>query len=104
MTEAAASAPDRASRWTFLTNHGHALICINRDPEIRLREIAAQLGVTERTAHAVVNDLVESGYVDRIRVGNRSRYRVHPERPLRHPVEREHAVRELLDALSTTAD
>ena len=74
---------------------------ITRDPNIRLREIAADLGVTERTAQTIVNDLVDAGYVARTRVGNRSRYEVRMERPFRHPVERDHAVGELLDVLVT---
>lgn len=91
---------DRSRRWTFLTNHGHALICIARDPTVRLREIAAQLGVTERTAQALVNDLVEAGYVHRVRVGNRSRYAVRSDLPFRHPVERDHDVGDLVELLA----
>ena len=90
---------ERESRWTFLTGHGHALIVITRDPNVRLREIAAELGVTERTAQTIVNDLVAAGYVTRTRVGNRSRYEVLTERHFRHPVERDHAVGELLGVL-----
>lgn len=93
----------RETRWTFLTGHGHALIVITRDPNIRLREIAADLGVTERTAQTIVNDLVDAGYVARTRVGNRSRYEVRMERPFRHPVERDHAVGELLGVLAADA-
>jgi predicted transcriptional regulator len=89
------------SRWTFLTGHGHTLIVITRDPNVRLREIAGELGVTERTAQTIVNDLVGAGYVARTRVGNRSRYEVRTERPFRHPVERDHAVGELLKVLVT---
>lgn len=91
---------DRAERWTFLTNHGHVLVCIARDPTVRLRDIATLLGVTERTAQALVNDLVDTGYLDRTRIGNRSRYAVRHDRPFRHPVERDHAVGELLDVLA----
>ena len=90
----------RGTRWTFLTGHGHGLIVITRNPNIRLREIAAELGVTERTAQTIVNDLVDAGYVARTRVGNRSRYEVRMERPFRHPVERDHAVGELLSVLA----
>jgi DNA-binding transcriptional ArsR family regulator len=95
-----APVPDRSERWTFLTNHGHALICITRDPDIRIRELAHAIGVTERTAQVVVNDLVDGGYVERRRVGTRSHYKVHPDLPLRHPVERHHDVRDLLVVLS----
>lgn len=91
---------DRAERWTFLTNHGHVLVCIARDPSVRLRDIATLVGVTERTAQALVNDLVDAGYLDRTRVGNRSRYAVRGNRPFRHPVERDHAVGELLGLLT----
>lgn len=91
---------ERAGRWTFLTNHGHALICIARDPTVRLRDIAAQLGVTERTAQAIVNDLADAGYVLRSRVGNRSRYVVRHSLPFRHPIERDHAVGALVDLLA----
>ncbi len=92
------------ARWTFLTNHGHALVAIARDGDIRLRDLATALGVTERTAQAVVNDLVEAGYVTRTRVGNRNRYGVRTDLPFRHPVERDHAVGELLGVLGPTAD
>ena len=94
----------RETRWTFLTSHGHALIVITRNPNIRLREIASDLGVTERTAQTIVNDLVDAGYVARTRVGNRSRYEVQMESPFRHPVERDHAVGELLGVLARDGD
>lgn len=85
--------------WTFLSNHGHVLVCIAGDPGIRVRDIAARVGITERAAHGIVADLVEAGYVSRDRVGRRNRYEVHGELPLRHPVEAEHSVGELLLAL-----
>jgi hypothetical protein len=91
---------ERSERWTFLTNHGHALICIARDPTVRLRDVASLLGVTERTAQAIVNDLADGGYVLRTRVGNRSQYVVRASLPLRHPVERDHAVGDLIDLLA----
>ncbi len=90
----------RSERWTFLTNHGHALICIARDPTVRLRDVATQLGVTERTAQVIVNDLADAGYILRSRVGNRSRYVVRHSLPFRHPVERDHAVGDLVDFLA----
>ena len=82
--------------WTFLTNHGHVLLTIARDSEIRLREIAAQVGITERAAQAIVADLVDAGYLSRTKVGRRNNYEVHGEMPLRHPVEREHEVSRLV--------
>jgi hypothetical protein len=94
------SAPRAADTgWTFLTNHGHVLVALARDGDLRLRDLASEIGVTERTAQTIVNDLVAAGYVDRVRVGTRSRYSVHPELPFRHPVERDHPVGELLAVL-----
>ncbi|WBL37450.1 winged helix-turn-helix domain-containing protein [Tepidiforma flava] len=81
--------------WTFLTNHGHVLLCIANDPGIRLRDVAERVGITERAAQRIVADLVEAGYITRKRVGRRNVYEIHPERPLRHPVEQAHSVGEL---------
>jgi DNA-binding transcriptional ArsR family regulator len=85
--------------WDFLTNHAHVLLCVAEDSGIRLRDIAAAVGVTERSAHKVLSELVEEGYVLRERHGRRNRYRVKPELPLRHPLVREREVGELLEAL-----
>lgn len=85
--------------WTFLSNHGHVLMCIAQDSEIRGRDIADRVGITERAAQRIVADLVDAGYVTRDRIGRRNRYEIHPDLPLRHPVESEHSVGELLVAL-----
>jgi hypothetical protein len=85
--------------WTFLTNHAHVLVCIAEDPDIRGRDIAARVGITERAAQAIVADLVSEGYVTRTRVGRRNRYEVQPDAPLRHPLEHDHTVGELLVTL-----
>jgi MarR family len=87
------------SGWTFLTNHGHALVLLARDADLRIRDLAAAIGVTERTAQTIVNDLIAAGYLERVRVGTRSRYTVLLDRPFRHPVERDHSVGELLAVL-----
>lgn len=86
-------------RWTFLTNYGHVLLAIAHDPGIRLRDIAQRVGVTERAAQRIVADLVSEGYLSRSRVGRRNHYEVHPDLPLRHPLERHHDVGELLRVL-----
>jgi predicted transcriptional regulator of viral defense system len=87
------------AEWTFLTNHAHALLCIARDPGIRLRDVAERVGVTERAAQRIVSDLVETGYLDRLREGRRNTYQIKGDRPLRHPVERGHRIGEILDVL-----
>jgi DNA-binding Lrp family transcriptional regulator len=74
-------------RWTFLTNHSHVLLCIVEDPDIRLRDVAQRVGITERAAQRIVSELEEAGYLSHERVGRRNRYEVHPSLPLRHPLE-----------------
>jgi DNA-binding transcriptional ArsR family regulator len=86
--------------WTFLTNHAHVLMCVARDPGVRLRDVAQIVGITERAAQRIVADLVEAGYLEREREGRRNRYRVNHDRPLRHPMDRDHAVGEILDVLA----
>lgn len=91
-----------AASWTFLTNHGHVLVCIANDSEVRISEIADQVGIGERAAQGIVTDLVEGGYLTRTRVGRRNRYGVNAELPLRHPLERDHQVGELLRAVASS--
>ncbi|RJL24245.1 helix-turn-helix transcriptional regulator [Bailinhaonella thermotolerans] len=76
-----------ASRWTFLTNHARVLLEIARDPNVRLRDIAASIGITERAAQSIVSDLEEAGYLTRIRVGRRNHYNIDRTRRFRHPSE-----------------
>lgn len=85
--------------WTFLTNHAHVLICIAEEPDIRGRDIAARVGITERAAQAIIRDLVAAGYVRRGRAGRRNHYSINPDGPLRHPLDRGHTVRDLYVAL-----
>jgi len=85
--------------WTFLTNHAHVLLCISRDGDVRLRDIAMLVGITERAAQKIVSDLVTDGYLAVERVGRRNHYRVKARRPLRHPLEHNHRIGELLDLL-----
>jgi DNA-binding transcriptional ArsR family regulator len=91
--------PQRRSGWTFLTNHGHVLVCIAEEPDVRGRDIAERVGITERAAQAIIADLVEEGYVTRTREGRRNRYEVHADAPLRHPLEEDHTIGELLVTL-----
>ncbi|GMV85704.1 MAG: ArsR family transcriptional regulator [Dehalococcoidia bacterium] len=86
-------------RWTFLTNHAHVLLCIAADPGMRLRDVAEEVGITERAAQRIVADLVDAGYLTRTRIGRRNQYQIHPELPLRHPVEQARAVGDLLRLL-----
>ena len=89
--------------WRFLTNHAHVLECIAGEPTLRLRDIAASVGITERAAATIVNDLVEAGYLTKTRIGRRNTYEVHDELPLRHPLHRHHTVGELIQFLEAPA-
>jgi len=91
--------PPTRSDWTFLTNHAHVLICISRDHTIRTRDIAAQVGITERATQAIIADLVATGYLHREREGRRNVYTVSATAPFRHPIEAQHHVGDLLDML-----
>jgi len=88
------------SEWTFLTNHAIVLLCLAADPNQRLRDVAASVGITERAVQRIVADLEEAGYVTRTRVGRRNRYELHPDLPLRHPVQRHRQIGDLIALLS----
>ncbi|ACU54888.1 hypothetical protein Afer_1985 [Acidimicrobium ferrooxidans DSM 10331] len=102
--ESRTSRQPSAPTWTFLTNHGHVLVCIARDPGIRIRDIAERVGITERAAQGIVADLIRAGYVVRTRIGRRNHYEIDPTRPVRHPVEQPHLVGDLLGALAALSD
>jgi uncharacterized membrane protein len=99
-----AAAPATEVRWGFLTNHASVLLCVARDPGVRLREIAAEVGITERAAHRIVSELVDGGYVVRERHGRRNHYEVRPDRPLPHSVVKGKAVGDLLDLIGTLSE
>jgi DNA-binding MarR family transcriptional regulator len=84
------------SGWTFLSNHGHVLVALSRDPDSRIRDIADVVGITERAAQAILKDLEVAGYVTKEKVGRRNAYRLHTDLRLRHPAEADTSVRDLL--------
>src|ERR1700757_1094368 len=88
-----------APGWTFLTNHAQVLVCIARDPGIRLREIGERVGITERAAHRIVVELAGAGYITRERNGRRNHYTINPQFPLPDPIARDQNVGELLGIL-----
>jgi MarR family len=85
--------------WGFLTNHARVLLCIAHDPGTRLRDIAATLGITDRSAYAIVNDLADAGYIVKERDGRRNQYHIQHDLPLREPKARDRTVGEVLDLL-----
>jgi predicted transcriptional regulator len=90
--------------WSFLTNHARVLLCIAHDPGVRLRDIAARTGVTERTAYGIVTDLTEAGYVVKHRDGRRNRYQIQAHLPLPETDSRERTIGEILALLAGADD
>jgi hypothetical protein len=90
------------AQWSFLTNHARALLCIAHDPHLRLRDLATALGVTERSAYAIVADLTDAGYVLKERDGRRNRYSIQHDMPLPDSTERQRTVGEILHLLAGT--
>ncbi len=84
------------SGWTFLSNHGHVLVAVAKDACVRVRDLAALVGITERAAAQILADLEAGGYIAKEKIGRRNRYQVNAEAPLRHSVEEHRTVRDLL--------
>ena len=94
------STMDRPRGWTFLTNHSHVLILLHRNPDMVLREVAQQVGITERAVQRIVQDLEEGGFVVRERVGRQNHYEVMVDQSLRHPIESHRDIGDLLDLVA----
>jgi hypothetical protein len=92
----------QVATWSFLTNHGRALLCIAREPDVRVRDIAASLAITERRAHDIVADLVDAGYVKKTKDGRRNRYEVQAHMPLPEPTSRDRAIGDVLKLLGNS--
>jgi DNA-binding MarR family transcriptional regulator len=90
------------SSWGFLTNHARALLFIAHDPDSRLRDVAAALDVTERTAYGIVVDLTQAGYLVKEKDGRRNRYHIQSHLPLHDPIGRERTIGEILELLADT--
>src|SRR3954470_4172189 len=101
MPEPTAENPPTAS-WQLLSNHGRVLVTLARDSEMRLRDIAARCDITERTAHRIVSELVEQGYLIRARNGNRNRYSIRPDVPIHDPILGDHWIGEILAVVAGT--
>ena len=97
----AGSKADAAYGWTFLTNHAHVLAVLHNNPEMVLRQVALEVGITERAVHRIVQELEEEGFIERERVGRQNHYRIREERPLRHPIESHRKIGDLLRLISS---
>lgn len=86
-------------QWTFLSNHAHVLICLAKDPEIRLRDVAELVGITERAVQKIVADLEDGGILEKEKVGRRNRYKIRRDIQLRHSIESHRNIGELIDLI-----
>ena len=82
--------------WTFLTNHAHVLLCLARDSTLRMRDLALEVGITERAVQGIISDLEAAGYVERVRTGRRNSYRIDEGQHLRHPIEQHKTIADLV--------
>ena len=89
-----------ASGWTFLTNHMHVLVVLSRDPEMRIRDLADAIGITQRAVQRILSELITEGVLEATRIGRRNRYTIQTRTRLRHPLESQHTVGELIALLS----
>ena len=89
----------KAASWTFLSNHSHVLICLNRNPRMRMREVADEVGITERAVQRIVHELIDAGILQVEKDGRRNRYHIRRDIPLRHPLESHRNVGNLLDVI-----
>jgi len=89
----------RAAGWTFLTNHGHVLLCLAKEPGLRICDIAGRVGITQRRVQRILVELEAGGALSHVREGRRNRYQINFSCPLRHPLESRHSLRELLAML-----
>lgn len=98
---ASESSKKEGSRWTFLTNHSHVLVVLHSSPDMVLREVAVEVGITERAVQRIIQDLEEGGFIERERVGRRNRYVVLVDEPLRHRIESHRNIGDLLSLIAT---
>jgi DNA-binding MarR family transcriptional regulator len=85
--------------WTFLSNHAHVLICLYRDPSVRLRDLSFNVGITERAVIRIIQDLEKAGAIERIKDGRRNKYKIHDSISLRHKLESHKTIGDLLKLL-----
>lgn len=99
-SQSASAEPSSAPRWTFLTNHAHVLIALHANGDLILREVALQVGVTERAVQRILLDLEAGGFIRREKIGRKNRYEVLTKQPLRHPLEAHRTIGDLLHLIS----
>ena len=96
------SSHEDSKPWRFVTNHTQVLLCISRDGDVRLRDVAERVGITERAAQRIMADLVDAGFIERKRIGRRNHYSIDRRATMRHPAQVNQEIGELLDLLGST--
>jgi DNA-binding MarR family transcriptional regulator len=87
------------SSWTFLTNHAHVLLCLAKSSTMRIRDLAIEVGITERAVQRIIAELIDEGYVERLKEGRRNIYKLQTKKPLKHPVESHKNVKDLVQLI-----
>ena len=90
---------ESSQSWTFLSNHAHVLVCVAKNPDVRLSEVAALVGIRERTVHRIVHELLDAGYISVTKDGRNNVYSVDLDKPLRHPLEADHNIQAIIAPL-----
>ena len=90
-----------SNSWTFFTNHAHVLICLAGNPDLRIRDLAPMVGITERAVQRILRELAAEGFVEIEKIGRRNHYNVRPEQHLRHPVEEHATVGDLINLIAS---
>ena len=90
---------ETSQNWTFLSNHAHVLVCVAKNPDVRLSEVAELVGIRERTVHRIVHELIDAGYISVTKVGRNNVYSVDLDKALRHPLEAEHNIQAIVAPL-----
>ncbi|MCM8538559.1 MAG: winged helix-turn-helix domain-containing protein [Lentisphaeraceae bacterium] len=93
------SKTEKDSNWTFLTNHAHVLLCLAQTSSMRIRDLAVEVGITERAVQRIIAELIDENYVERIKDGRRNMYKLHIDKPLKHPVESHKDVKDLIQLI-----
>lgn len=89
------------NQWTFFTNHTHVLVCLLQDPTLPLRVVAERIGITERAVQRLVTNLEKAGVLTKVKEGRQNRYILHLDQALRHPLEKDHTIGEVLNLIIT---
>ena len=92
-------AAEKESNWTLLTNHSHVLLCLAKDPYMRIRDLSAAVGITERAVQRILAELAEGDFIDKIKDGRRNIYKLKTNKALKHPVESHKQVKDLINLI-----